>query len=102
MLLEFMFTLLTLKYNTEIAGMFRCPHKIDGSEIATKIFLYFLLLYGLVKDSLEVDWPISIFRVNIIIACLKIERHLDTALRNLHPHINTLFLYNLNSLANDS
>ena len=70
MLLEFMFTLLTLKYNTEIAGMFRCPHKIDGPEIATKIFLYFLLLYWLMKDSLEIDWPISIFSVNILVACL--------------------------------
>ena len=88
MLLEFMLTLLTLKYNAEMAGMFGCPDKIDGPEIATKILLYFLLLYGLVQNSLEVDWPVSILRVNILVASLEIERHLDAPLRNLHIHIS--------------
>ena len=84
MLLEFMFTLLTLKYNTEMAGMFGCPDKINGPKISTKIFLYFLLLYGLVQDSFEVDWPVSILRVNILVTSLEIERHFYAPLRNLH------------------
>ena len=101
-LLESMLALLTLKYNTEIAGIFGCPDKIDRPEIGTKILLYFLLLNGLVKDSLEIYRSVSILRVYVLVDCLQIERHLDTPLRNLHICMNTLFLYNLNYLAKDS
>jgi hypothetical protein len=83
MLLKGILIFLAQKNNAEFAHISDRPKEIDGSEGTAEIFLNLFLSCSLVKNRLEMNRRIAIFRVNILTTVLHVERDFDTSLGNL-------------------